>query len=333
LKLPLLFHIMSVTVALAATTHTSGTNTSKEQAKALIDKALQMTDIRISGSPPFRLRAQVRLSALVGPDLSGTYLLEWAAPDRFYEGTSFPLFEETQTAQGDRLWRRRSLPYIPYHIWQMQSLIPSYPGLSLAEKSKVGKIREVKKDGIRMLCIETSYEETLKEVCLDPTSGAPLRIAIPDLSLTYEFSDYASIGPKVFAHRRRLFVDRKLVVEIRVETIETGLSFPPERFAAPAGAQRLAWCPDPKREELLKGADWPPFYDAPGGAWARPRGLLAVYGVIRRDGRLHNLTVVAPLDKTYDQYVLKNLEQFLYRPAYCGEVPIERDFMWQMVSR
>jgi hypothetical protein len=334
LKLPLLFHILVVNVVLAAATHASRTSISKEEAKALIDKALQMTEIRTSGSPPFRLRAQLHLSALMGPDLWGTYLLEWAAPDRFYERISFASFEESQIALGDRLWRQRSLPYIPYSVWQMESLIRPDPELQVGDKNKVHKIREVKKDGIHLLCIETSYKGTPKEVCLDPTSGAPLRIAIPDLSLTYEFSDYASIGARVFARQRRLFVGRKLVLEVRVDVIETVPSFPPERFTPPpADAQTEAWCPDPKPAELLKGADWPPFYGAPGRALARPRGLLAVSGVIRRDGRLHNLTVVAPLDKTYDEYVLKNLEHFRYRPASCGAVPIETDYIWEMISR
>lgn len=60
------------------------TNKSQQraEARALIQRALDISDFRGPGSPPFELRGTITIPLKDGKSATGTYRLDWVSPDR-----------------------------------------------------------------------------------------------------------------------------------------------------------------------------------------------------------------------------------------------------------
>jgi hypothetical protein len=313
----------------------------RREAAALLTKAAETTNIKAPGSPAFHLRIHVRASGRGGLEVEGTYLLDWVAPDRFHEEIAFPGYTQTSVAAGDKLWRWRSDPVLPFRVWQLYALIDVSGTAKLGSKEKVRKVRQSEKNGVRMTCIEFSNPST-KEICLEPANGLPHRISYEQVRLNpemgssaqlsyldrqggMEYAAYAPLGAKMFPLDLRLFEATKLVVEAHVESLAEAPNLAADLFAPPAKVEPQNWCPDPEPPVLVEG---PSGLLRPGAGYGvRGYGSVAIYGVVGTDGRLHNASIVKPLSKQVDAEVLKAFQRVLYRPANCKGVSIEQEMV------
>jgi hypothetical protein len=126
--------------------------TEDKRARALIEKAASMTDLRAPGATPFRLRASVT-TLVNGQNVSGSYTLLWAAPNLYREEFDFPGYTETDVVSDGKLWRKRSVAYRPLRMWQLATLldIPSH----LREVSlQSGKITKEDRNGTQINCVD-----------------------------------------------------------------------------------------------------------------------------------------------------------------------------------
>jgi hypothetical protein len=101
------------------------------EAEALLQRARELSDIRCEGCPPFRLVARVRVTPARGIQPDGEYDLLWASSEQWREDIKFPDF--TQQTYGSRLrvWRVRSLPYLPQHVLILRGQLLALKNLRL----------------------------------------------------------------------------------------------------------------------------------------------------------------------------------------------------------
>src|SRR4029077_13193906 len=124
----------------------------EKKARALIEKAAAMTDLRAPGAPPFRLRASVT-TLVNGQSLTGTYTLSWASPALYREDFAFPGYTETDVVTDGKLWRKRSIAYRPLRMWQLAMLL-DIPGQLREVSFSSGKIIKEDRNGTQINCVD-----------------------------------------------------------------------------------------------------------------------------------------------------------------------------------
>jgi hypothetical protein len=66
------------------------------EAAALIERAKQLSDIRAEGSPPFRLKATIKIVADDGTSREGTYVEDWVSAETWRTEIAAGSFNQTE---------------------------------------------------------------------------------------------------------------------------------------------------------------------------------------------------------------------------------------------
>ncbi|HEV3253050.1 MAG TPA: energy transducer TonB [Candidatus Acidoferrales bacterium] len=280
----------------------------EKKARALIEKAAAMTDLRAPGAPPFRLRASVT-TLVNGQNVSGTYTLSWASPALYREEFNFPGFTETDIVTDGKLWRKRSIAYRPLRMWQLATLL-DIPGHLRTISAASRAIWEMKRNGASIQCLEWV-------ACFDKRQGWPITLdgTSPGHGYSLEYSDFAKLGDKVFPRDLRYLEDEAVAVSVHVEEWANTPKFDSAVFLPPDGSDSRAWCANPKPAVVQRIPGNFSFGDTP----------VVFYGVIGTDGRLHDLALLQSTKQADPVAAQKIAEGAIYTPASCGVTPVEQE--------
>jgi hypothetical protein len=129
---------------------------SRPQAEKILADAEKLTDIRLPGSAPFRLKAHLLASMDKGQPYEATYLLEWNSPTSWRDETKATDFEEIRVAHGDRLLISRHPTTPAVEVFRLHELMdfPVYPELN--PSLKVEKLSERQTQGIQQRVVDVS---------------------------------------------------------------------------------------------------------------------------------------------------------------------------------
>jgi TonB family protein len=296
-----------------------------QEALQLLDKARSLSDIRAPGSPPFRIEARVESAALAPgkPNFVGTWMLTWQSPSQWREEVGFPGFNQVRVASQGKLWTYRSVPYEPVRVSQLSQLVDFRSHWVLRSGQLVTALKEKKRNGISMRCVEVKGEPgPWRDLCADTATLLPVWVepfARTTLSVPFtEYADYAPWGSRQFPRSMRAYEGSHLILAVQAQIgPETGAD--PSLFTPPAQAVEWDWCPEAELPRLLSSV--PPHYpDA-----ARQSGqeaVVSVYVVIEPDGTPGDLAVARSAGRDFDASTLSSVRQWRYRPAMCGSTPI-----------
>jgi len=329
---------------------------SKEEAKALLDKAFDQTNLRADGAPPFHIRVRVKSYGPKGEAIDGTYELWWAAENRWHQEVSWggpPIVTVASNSHfsvlGNDTYLRDTL--------RIENVLKFWPTFYTPNQKAILQIKSGDLDGAHLACVRDyalpapganlhiAASVTLtprnvlpdQTICFDPATGAPVEIESGDSRWLY--GEYADMGPKRFPREIHELADKKPLIDAHVELLEPFDKSHFETFIPPVGAVSRNWCFD-------MTAPTPVYFGGP------PRDLA------EQDRERHNVAprfpagyedlglIVFSVDEsghTTDvraflpggQRGMKDSQKHLlmqstFKPASCGATPVKDDYMlWQ----
>lgn len=317
--------LFALLLALAPAGRTAEKKDKQKEAAALLARAVEVSNIRCEGCPPFRLRAGVRVAGLTSGQVDGSYLLVWASPHRWREEITFPGFSQLRVAGEGRLWRRRNLNYLPFQVEQLSQALTFVRRLKLETGESVKKIWEQQEDDSPVRCVELKPRKGLnRQLCLD--SGAAVLRREDNKLWANEYADFGPLGERMFPRQLRVTEGDVSVLELQVQDLSVVTQPEQTLFARPEGLDIQEDCEDPKPAELL---DMPVSTYAAPPLRVPPRGLVAIYGVIGTDGKLGDLHVLRSAGAEWDAFWLTRLRHSRYRPRVCNGVPVPEETILQ----
>lgn len=296
----------------------------RAQATALFAKALAVTDLRAPGSPPFELRGTIVARQRGRKDVTGTYVLKWASPEKWREEIHFPDYTRVRVGGKDQYWQSRTTSY------ELQPVLELDEGLDFLKELHVwtnpeatnglksvrlhrAKVEKIKSDCVALTWKVSQYEP---DYCFDPSNGTLESEKAND----DEFSQYTPFGGKLFPGRMRVKESSATPVTFIVNSISPLRSTNMGDFQPAAGASAWPSCDDPDALAQISRQTIP-IYPINEVA-SHIQGPVFVYGVIGVDGRLHNLKVLSAPDIGLANSAVAGLEQREYAPETCHGTPV-----------
>jgi hypothetical protein len=311
------------------------------EAENLLRQAVEISDIRSSGSPSFRLVARVQALGENGGATEGSYTLLWKSPTIWRDEIKFPHYSQVRVAHLDRLLISRNPLNASMEVFRLLILLEFPPFLSSSGEATDKKLQEKIKDGRRERVIEiTSAGRSWEKVYLDGAAPIPLliefkgalygsRYPYKDFDIKYEFEDYVEFHgrqvPRMVRQRVWNVVKYKILVQELADATLDEADFDP-----PPDAQWIHWCPHPdppkpkSPRRMISVSAFPPQLRTGG-----PPSDVIIYGIIGTDGQWHNLAPVRSEGKIVDSFWIHELLRESFSPAHCGETPVESEHMME----
>ena len=321
------------TLCLALAAYSSAGEKKDKQAEglALIERARELSDIRAPGSPPFRLRARVRLFQEKHA-MEGTYLLVWISPSQWREQVDLPGFTQLRIGGEGTYSVHREPPGLPWPVFQLLHTLGYKARLTVRPTERVEEIKNRNKDGARLSCVKLvsgSIWVVPRELCFDSGSNTLSRIEYSNRK--YEFKKQSPWGDKVFPQSLSYFEGGKHVVAIDVEEFANIESSDPSGFLPLVNAASWEQCEDAERPIFLRASG--PLPTA-GAEFLGPVHMVTVYGTIETSGELRNRSIISSGGKIADQWALDFLERARFQPRMCNGRPIGSEvFVYVVVSQ
>jgi hypothetical protein len=310
-----------------------------QAAVALLQKAIAASDIEAKGSPAFQLHATVSLAGANSQHPDGTLAEFWTPEGERRQVTTLPGFQLVQVSDGRHAWTKSTVNFIPYdvyafwaalafakelHEWTDTSEGPLFvagmvqthllPSRARAELDKPRLERKENED-----CAEAKTAYGVKnEFCFDRSTGGLLRL--DEGHISYEYSDYAAFGQKMFPRSIRAFSGKKKteIFEIHIDRIDALTKPAPEAFLPEKGSQEWpgeAQCAEIKPPKVVSMT--PPVYPLK-AKQSYIEGAVTMYGYLGTDGVPRGLLLLSSPSPLLTQAMFDAVSQWRYRPLICG---------------
>jgi hypothetical protein len=310
--------ILGAAFVLPAAVGANNKTDQRAEARALIQRALDVSDLRAPGSPPFEIRGSITVPLKKGQNATGTYLLDWVSPDRWREEIHVANYSRIRVGGVGKYWQLRSIPY------ELMAFDTFTKGINFAEhlrsallgpywdKDSKAKIllKRKKLDGVSADCM-TLGDDT-NDFCFDIQSGRVLRNGSEVWEMT-KYSGYETFAEKFVPSALDMSALAHPVGSFKLQSISK-LDQPDEAlFIPPQGAEPWPTCDAPVLPELVREK----HPDAPSG---ESGGTVLIYGVLGTDGIYHNLQVLEATSTGFGDSVLKSWQSAVYKPQTCHGV-------------
>ena len=298
-----------------------------------MERSRQLSDIRATDAPAFRLKASITLYGEKGAN-EGTHNEYWVSGTQWRRETVTGDFHRIEVGMGNKRWLLDSTKDLPPDAVE--------PGQTLAvwklnpEVWKAGTIREKALDGQTLRCLETKPNPMggKSALCFDKATGFLVAKVVPHelqeriADQTCRYNDYQKFGEKTFPRLVRCFDDGKLRSEIRVIELNTPDKLGAELFAQPDGAQEAMNCQGvPKAPKPVYTPD--PVLPRK----ENPSNPVVLWVRLGKDGKPQDLRVVRSIDKAFDSAAVDAVRRRKFEPAKCEGEPIETQTNVEVVFR
>lgn len=304
----------------------------RAQALALFQKALAVSDIRAPGSPPFELQGTIDVREASGAKLtSGTYLLKWAAPDKWREEIHFPSYFRIRIGSKDGYFQSRNISYevgpvgdlsktLGYlrelHVWARQSSIADLQKVNIHQR----KVSGVKADCVTLL--RKKDDDYGPEYCFDSDKGSLLR------SGDDEFSGFTSVGGKLVPSTVLVKGASPTTAKLTLSTLANLEGITDADFQPAPDATTWPSCDDPDQLAYVRHVVRPEYpNEAKGGA----QGTVVAYGIVGADSRLHAPEILNSPDIDLTKSALATLNRWEYEPEVCRGKPVPTEVVIRVV--
>jgi Gram-negative bacterial TonB protein C-terminal len=309
----------------------AGTQSDKDAAKrqeadAIIERALSVSDIRAEGSAEFGMRGTITVNGAKKHAAEGTYLLLWMAPDRWREEIQFQDYSRMRVGTKNQYWQTRSIDYELLPIngisvalsfpGRLRSILQSTPDkgtLDLAKRKIHGRT------GPCVLFTPEKGHVPDQAYCFDAENGALIseEHAPWNGAGDVEYSDFVSFGGKIFPGTIQLKMDGRAEAQFHVSGLSPLGQVDPKAFDAPPNAAEFGDCEEGNHPTPLHGGV--PRYPEEMKR-EHVSGNVYVYALIGTDGKLHNMKVLPESDQRFVTATLPVMATWDYAPSSCGDV-------------
>jgi TonB family protein len=283
----------------------------------LITRAAELSDIRATGAPAFRIKASFRT-----PSDHGTYTEVWVSREQWRRETEMGDFHRIETGGHKSRWlldNKEDMP--PEAATVMKSILDLH---LLPEHLKVDSIVDKEVEGIAERCVNSETEFSRNEYCVDAKDNTLLsQETITSRSRSSRvYRDYERLGEHLFPRSIRVTEDGQTLVEIAISELAPAPSAEPAQFVAPSGAVEITNC---------QAADLTPpqARSAPDPMFPKNQNtkhaVVVLWLVVKEDGKPYDIRVTRSEGMAFDQEALRTVGLWRFMPAQCsGElVPME----------
>lgn len=306
------------------------TRISKDTAAKMIAKARDTISLSLVG--PVRIEANLKFTA-PNAKVKGTYVLDWAAPDRFRREIHLPGYDEISVATGRALFRKRNTNYTPLLAYRAKEMMSenatiaqfqsdaSRAALAVpanatafavgASQTSAFAATVMTVRGETCLSLVTNFFEQL---CMGKDDNLPVAISLHNTGDTegLRYEDYKSFGSGVISRKRKYLDGGTVLAEADIKHMEKVVDFPPDTFVAPANAEQVEWCSDESPAALLP---LKPPLPVTVGDFPNPEILDAF---VSADGKPTRLEILATGGPAADAAARKLAYLIRFAPATCG---------------
>jgi len=283
------------------------------EAAALQDRAKALSDIRVHGAPPFRLKVTFKIWRDDGSVAEGTYTELWVSSAQWRKEFVAGDFRRTQVVVGHKSWTLDSGPVEPEGLNNIPSLLNPMGWLSDAWKPESVQDRTI--DGVALRCFSAKTSFGKAESCFDKNNGSltmhvsPIALK-PNVDSTYSYSDYRRFGDHMVPTSYNNVRDQKIRSQARVEELTFSPEFDQGIFTPLAGAKESGHCPGRAQPATVVHRIDP----------ASPRKgdeSVTILATIDEKGTVRDLKIVKSVDKDYDRAALEAVSAWRFKPATC----------------
>jgi hypothetical protein len=230
---------------------------SKDQAKALFDKAFDGTNLRSQGAPPFHLRVKAKSYGLKDQAVEGTYELWWSSEDRWREEVSWGGPPIVTIASNNRLSISAQDSHLRDTLF-VAGVLKFWPTFYLPDIKGIVQMKVGDLGGSPLVCVRdyarpipgatvsipvNIYLQNIfpqQNICFDLGTGDPVEIESRDTRWTY--GEFKNLGSKRFPHQMHVAENKKKLIDVEVELLEPFDISNFETFIPPSAAISNAWC-------------------------------------------------------------------------------------------
>ncbi len=331
-KIVLIFIFLT---ALSASAFTADTAT------GLISHAKKLSDLRAEGAAPFHLGIVFTLNGSLSAsdgDSAGTgdgsFVETWGSPTEWRSDLVVAGFHRAQVANGKKMWTLDTGdPEILDNIENVGFLLNHRRYES--DEWKSAKIQDRVINSIPVKCLQPKADARggKSALCFYQSTGELAVAVFPKyfsnhvVDHTCVYSDYQPFANKTFPHSIRCFVDKKLVLEETVAILETVSSPDPGLFRPLPDGRESVNC--------LVGVTPPRIVDAPDPRnYGRITNTTTVFRVaVRADGTVTNVKLIHSGGQRFDEAAKQAVLQWKFRPASCGDEPVEASINVELNNR
>jgi hypothetical protein len=295
----------------------AGADNKQQEGKNLIDRAIQLSDIRGIGAPAFRMKATFRM--LSGPSTDrGSYSEVWASNERWRRETGIGSFRRVEVGGANKKWLSDNGEVIPPGAAEIVR------SLNLAGAPKQLKIKQVvNKDlgGVAARCVRSETEFEKEMYCVDPKDNTILLRESRSRSShsSYVYRDYEKFGDHLFPRSLQYRREGEPGVEIDISELSPEPSPDPSQFAPLVGALELGNClPDEMTPPHVEYAPDPHF---PAGVHT-DGGLVVLSLIVGMDDKPHNIQVARSGGTEFDSEAVRAVGLWRFRPSKCRGEPV-----------
>lgn len=297
----------------------------RQEAEALIQRAIAVSDVRAEGSAEFGMRGTILVNGAKKHVAQGNYLLLWTAPDRWREEIQFHDYSRIRVGAKNAYWQTRSIDHellpindisdalsFPMHLRAMLLSTPDRAKFEIARRKIEGRKAEcllftpTKKNGTQEYCFDAQDGNLVSEYNTSWAAGAKV-----------EYTKFATFSGKFFPGMIQVKRGDEVEVQFHLNAILPLGKTDDATFEASPNAALWGSCTDGDHPVVLHAP-----LPEPAMISQDMIGSVHVYAVVGTDGMLHNLKVLPESDPRFAPSTLEAISRWNYAPALCGGTPL-----------
>lgn len=303
----------------------------------IISKARTIVSLNATG--PVEIQANLRIASPTG-EMKGTYILDWAAPDRFRREIHLPGYDEISVVNGSVMYRKRNTNFTPLAAFRVEELMDPATDMTQLQRDSAHPAEQLlanlellsgnpaasfgptilKYPAGAINCVQipsVSYEL----LCTDRKHGWPISIAGRKTAddETIRYANYRKVGFGFLPFDRLYFVDGRFFISAEVTSAQSIKTVSPETFAVPSGAEQLDWCADQTPAQLVP---------LTGPLPVDPQSFQnseIVDAFVNADGTPRRLEIIGTGGPAADAALQEIANLIRFVPAACGNHPVSSE--------
>ncbi len=297
-----------------------------EQAAALITRARQVSDIRAEGSPPFHLRAMIRIIADDGVVNEGSYEETWASPEMWRTEIDAGSLKQTEVAKDRKLSVLSTWPLVTDFIspritaahehllgFQMNWLRMDYRPSKLEDRSTATW-------SLRCITVENPFGWT-SEFCFDRDKGTLMASSSTKKEAPFgcTYLEYQKFGDKFFPTSIQCLKQGRPALQAKVVELAKLPATNSALFTPPPNARELSYCPHGGTPAQVRTANMMSFHFP-------DQGPILITFVVGPDAHPYDAVLSRSSgNKAQDDSALHSLKNWGFKAATCDGVAVSSE--------
>jgi len=295
-----------------------------EAAEQLLTSAEQQGNLFRDNRSPILL--EVSFVAQQDIPVHGHLSWRWAAKDRWWRKVDLSDFQQIEIRNDDKLYTIRNLPFTPFRVGELISLLQFAPSPSPGSAS-VKKQKQRVENGIDMTCMRVKSEagrDDSREICIETASRDIVTVdwrEPPDELRREQFADYFEFDAHRYPRKLDLVVNGSKAITAHVDEL-TIAALDERLLLPPKGAVERRQCAGMKHAIPVSTPD--PMYPK-SASQNRIGGDTIVAMTVLADGSVRDIQLMGRSARSLDEATLDTLKRWKFKPAMCGTEPVVSD--------